>query len=1181
MHLAVSLGQREDGSRAQRVKHSTRRTEQDIHHQLGPLPAGAPVTGRPPRRDPKRIGHPDPQQNPASPPRELLYANEPEADDVGLNVSSWTLGEVRTERSPPPDPDDGYQADFTGFSEIQGEVLGLSSDSSPHFSEWEAMKPVVECDDSFMLFSASGHGLLHLLVDRKEATPISIFQLPADCGYSVRTSWSELEMMVPYDGCYVTLENGSYVLPMQWLSTPLKLSCPVKMSTAAPVVSLFSPSVFCSAFGMAVQIHWQEHDQPALGVIVDGAWGPFVSDLCAFKVDSQPQELTFLISQRAPCISADDGLRLLLTLDDEEYVLSCPVGPDFPYSPSPPPQFPFVPDSIIPVSSSPLPPTSQTLHKGQSAQLPNNQPLYYLYSGPQNLQLPLDFASGLQSANAHYPTADGSPDSQQQLQYPYIDKQVFYPHPFLVQGPISHQMSPGPAGQHLYPYIFYRPDQPFYQPSPAEEGQKPQISHPDTNQQIYYRPETAAAPTTQAPALYHPPPSEPKQPLVPKPPRNTFYPQTSYYSHHSVSHTAAARVTASPHSQTSSTPDSVGHPSDQLYALSPFQLHAHQSPAGETPQKPAAPQRMCVSSSDSSCSYYSYPYSSHQPFYPQQPNAASFHHPQTPATSPSTPPAQNPLQTPHLQCLKGRMFVFLPYADPRSIHILEHQRTWKPLSDMDPRCGFVLQQVRDHGVLLHSPLPACHSYLRTPTTVSLPVRFWDGSVGQNRTMDLECPYQKPAESPAPVSTSSLSVPAPHQPTKDEGSQSGYGKAEVFCSSQQMNVALPAGPISEVIVKDFRGNLINLNDQKGCGYFINKGKDGKTHLIYPLHSHCHQSVQGEMHVISVIYMTENGRKEAQFSCPVVIPRTGQECNLHSEYRLPCGSGSITQTRCLSMGCCFNKHPLECYYPMEECTIDRRMVFSVPASITDPPLSPSLLVSANNSTCKPQKVTSEYALFNVPMDGCGIRRMMVGKTLVYMLEITNMIQAVSLNYGTITRDSPIRLFVECRYSPGTILSVSYVVKTPSFGPEVHTQGVFGVQLRISKDAQYTSYHPQYHQPLRMLLGKPLHLEVRLLNSPDPSLVLLVHFCVAYPRSGKAVWVLLYNGCPNPLDPSPPQTVLSGPNPPTPQSQTRRFTISTFQFLPDNDYEDMDEEIYFMCSTEICSLHEGPCVEGCFGQ
>lgn len=45
--------------------------------------------------------------------------------------------------------------------------------------------------------------------------------------------------------------------------------------------------------------------------------------------------------------------------------------------------------------------------------------------------------------------------------------------------------------------------------------------------------------------------------------------------------------------------------------------------------------------------------------------------------------------------------------------------------------------------------------------------------------------------------------------------------------------------------------------------------------------------------------------------------------------------------------------------------------------------------------------------------------------------------------------------------------------------------------------------------MLLRKPLHLEVQLLNAPDPDLVLLVHYCVAYPRSGNAVWLLLYNG------------------------------------------------------------------------
>uniref|UniRef100_A0A3B5M3Q7 P-type domain-containing protein n=1 Tax=Xiphophorus couchianus TaxID=32473 RepID=A0A3B5M3Q7_9TELE len=38
--------------------------------------------------------------------------------------------------------------------------------------------------------------------------------------------------------------------------------------------------------------------------------------------------------------------------------------------------------------------------------------------------------------------------------------------------------------------------------------------------------------------------------------------------------------------------------------------------------------------------------------------------------------------------------------------------------------------------------------------------------------------------------------------------------------------------------------------------------------------------------------------------------------HHEYRLPCGSSSISETQCLSMGCCFNKHPPACYYPMDE-------------------------------------------------------------------------------------------------------------------------------------------------------------------------------------------------------------------------------------------------------------------------
>ncbi|KAM7009343.1 zona pellucida sperm-binding protein 4 [Tautogolabrus adspersus] len=489
----------------------------------------------------------------------------------------------------------------------------------------------------------------------------------------------------------------------------------------------------------------------------------------------------------------------------------------------------------------------------------------------------------------------------------------------------------------------------------------------------------------------------------------------------------------------------------------------------------------------------------------------------------------------------------------------------------------MLQVAAGSGVFLHSPLPACHSQPRTPTSISLPLRFWDLSLAQYRTVDLQCQYETIPVTPAPS-------PSPTLPdtTKSKPRPPYVPKPEVFCYSDQMNVELPSGPISEIIVKDIKGNQMNLHDTpKHCGYSAKKGKDGKIRLNLQLHSRCHMSVQGNMYIITIYYMTVNGRREAQLSCPVNIKMSGQECNLPSEQRLPCGHSSVSQPQCLSMGCCFSKHPPACYYPMDECTVDRHFVFSVPASLTEPPLSPALLVAAGNSTCKPQKVTSSYALFKIPMDGCGTRRLMVGKTMIYMVEVINTVQKLSLNYGTITRDSPVRLLVECRFVPNTVLSVSYMVKTPTLGPEVQTQGMFGVQLRIAKDALYSSYYPQYHQPLQMLLGKPLYLEVRLLNSPDPNLMLLVHFCVAYPRSGKAVWLLLYNGCPNPLDSALQQAVLVNPPPPSPRAQTRRFTISTFQFLPDGEFKDPDEEIYFMCSTEICSPRDGPCVEGCFGQ
>lgn len=49
-----------------------------------------------------------------------------------------------------------------------------------------------------------------------------------------------------------------------------------------------------------------------------------------------------------------------------------------------------------------------------------------------------------------------------------------------------------------------------------------------------------------------------------------------------------------------------------------------------------------------------------------------------------------------------------------------------------------------------------------------------------------------------------------------------------------------------------------------------------------------------------------------------------------------------------------------------------------------------------------------------------------------------------------------------------------------------------------------------------------------------------------------------CPNPLDTAHQQTLLSGPPPPSPRGQTRRFTITTFQFLSKGKTSGSNEEV-----------------------
>lgn len=60
----------------------------------------------------------------------------------------------------------------------------------------------------------------------------------------------------------------------------------------------------------------------------------------------------------------------------------------------------------------------------------------------------------------------------------------------------------------------------------------------------------------------------------------------------------------------------------------------------------------------------------------------------------------------------------------------------------------------------------------------------------------------------------------------------------------------------------------------------------------------------------------------------------------------------------------------------------------------------------------------------------------------------------------------------------------------------------------DELFSSFYPEAPLPLSLIQGRPLHLEVRLLDPPDPDLVLLVQSCLAVSPAPRPTWIPIYD-------------------------------------------------------------------------
>uniref|UniRef100_UPI00398E7EB1 zona pellucida sperm-binding protein 4-like n=1 Tax=Pristiophorus japonicus TaxID=55135 RepID=UPI00398E7EB1 len=177
------------------------------------------------------------------------------------------------------------------------------------------------------------------------------------------------------------------------------------------------------------------------------------------------------------------------------------------------------------------------------------------------------------------------------------------------------------------------------------------------------------------------------------------------------------------------------------------------------------------------------------------------------------------------------------------------------------------------------------------------------------------------------------------------------------------------------------------------------------------------------------------------------------------------------------------------------------------------------------------------------------------------------------GSVTRDSPFRLHVQCSYkgSQESDLLVKPRVYTLSPPLPATETGILVLELRIARDGGYRSWYVASDYPILSVLRDPVFVEVRVLNRNDPSLVLVLDACWATPTpepySGLR-WDLLVSRCPFVGDnyktlllPVDAASHLRFP------THHNRFVVSTFAFWDRVSGRALTGEVYFHCSAEVC--------------
>nr|ABD59463.1 vitelline envelope glycoprotein B precursor [Rhinella arenarum] len=411
-----------------------------------------------------------------------------------------------------------------------------------------------------------------------------------------------------------------------------------------------------------------------------------------------------------------------------------------------------------------------------------------------------------------------------------------------------------------------------------------------------------------------------------------------------------------------------------------------------------------------------------------------------------------------------------------------------------------------------------------------------------------------------------------------------------CGSHTMEFSLPSlleDAAFALSIIDKNGKHHYLHNDSTCGTWIGQKPDGSL-VVGSDFNGCYVREENGSYVVTITLEEILRDEKSQYhkkdlACPILpamdAPSQSDCTSVMQSDRLPCANDSVSRELCERLGCCFSQNAptLRCYYGKKltaYCTADNNMVVAISKDITMPSLildSVKVLgVDSNSCPSMLAATTASFIGFQFPLS-CGGANEAVDASMVYEYTFVATNKVITWQLASVTRDSTMRVTVRCSFSQTGIVPLQVEVFTLPPPLPVSTTGPLTLEMRIARDVQYSSYYAVEDYPILRILRDPVHVEVRILQRTDPSLVLILNNCWATnsrERTNFPQWSLLSSSCPftgdSYLTELVPVTSSQGITFPTYYS---RFIVSTFTFVDSNTQTALKRSVFFHCSASVC--------------